>query len=206
MITVYTLDREDRLVDLSPNWDSFALANEGEAACASHVLGEPLMQNITGDPVRMFMTAVLMRVRVSGQPETAPYRCDSETMKRLYHMTLEPLEDGAVRITHVLDHEEPAARRVRIRPAAPGRPALQRCSICCRVKGAQGWADPFDAAADQDLRVIHTVCPDCKARGARRPSPEVPKEIFGMTPRLSPVDARGGGTTARAAPSDGAGA
>ena len=162
MTTAYTLDRRDRIVEVSDGWDRFALDNGGPGACASHVVGRRLVDAITGDPTRMFMTAILMRVRVSGQPETVPYRCDSDTARRYFNMDLTPLAEDRVRVTHDLDREEPAPISVRIRPAAPGQPARLRCSICCRIAAGAQWVDPFDGSADQSYRVVHTVCPDCK--------------------------------------------
>ena len=179
MLTAYTLDRDDRIVAVSnPGWDSFALENDGPAACAAHVVGARLADAITGDPVRMFMSAILMRIRASGCAETVPYRCDSDRVKRFYTMTLHPLPQGAVRVEHDLHHDEPGAVTVRVRPAGPGarRPVL-RCSLCCRIDEGDGWADPFDGGRDRDLRVIHTVCPDCKAGAAQRARPTAARAI-----------------------------
>lgn len=177
MLTAYTLDRSDRIVAVdNPAWDTFALENEGARACAAHVVGARLADAITGDPVRMFMAAILMRVRASGQPETVPYRCDSDRVKRFYTMTLTPFPDNGVRVTHDLHHHEPGAVTVRVRPASGTRGVL-RCSLCCRIDEGQGWADPFDGGRDRDLRVVHTVCPDCKGGTIRRPRAAEPRTI-----------------------------
>ena len=168
MLTAYTLDRQDCITAVDPGWDAFARANDGDAACAAHVVGARLADSITGDPVRMFMAAILMRVRASGQAEQVPYRCDSDRVKRFYTMTLKPLPEGSVRVEHFLDREEPGHVAIRVRPAGRGQTATLRCSICCRIKEDSGWADPFDGPVDRDLRVIHTVCEDCKAASARR--------------------------------------
>jgi hypothetical protein len=183
MLTAYTLDADDRIVAVSDGWDRFALDNEGPAACAAHVVGARLSESITGDAARMFMTAILMRVRVSGAAETVPYRCDSDTMKRYYTMTLTPERDGRVEVVHNLDREVRGAVSVRVRTARPGTPGRLRCSICCRIEDRGDWVDPFDGAEDQSYRVVHTVCPDCKVspmsgfrmRKARETSAAVPK-------------------------------
>lgn len=179
MLSAYTLDRQDRIIAVSDGWDRFALDNDGPTACAAHVLGGRLVDAIDGDPVRMFMTAILMRVRASGQAEVIPYRCDSPTVKRFYTMTVRPLMQGAVRVEHFLDREEKAHVEIRVRPARPGQFGRLRCSICCRLKEEDGWRDPFDGDADCDLRVVHTVCEDCKrapmrsfrSRGSSQPRP-----------------------------------
>jgi hypothetical protein len=183
MLTAYTLDAADRIVAVSDSWDRFALENEGAGACASHVVGARLSDSIAGDAARMFMTSILMRVRVSGAPETVPYRCDSETTKRYYTMTLTPQRDGHVEIVHDLDREERGAVSVRIRTAPLGSPGKLRCSVCCRIEDHGEWVDPFDGDQDQSYRVVHTVCPDCKVspmsgfrmRQARERAGAVPK-------------------------------
>ena len=177
MPTSDTIDTDDRIVDVSPDWDAFANANNGLAACAAHVVGHSLFENIDGDPVRMFMHAVLMRVRASGTTEDVPYRCDSDTARRYYRMTLAPVGGGAVRVDHVLEREEPTDRTVRIRTALSATTAVPRCSLCCRLKLGGAWSDPFERDEDSDVRVIHTICPDCKAAGIRRASPAKPLGI-----------------------------
>jgi len=168
MLTAYTLDRRDRIIAVSPEWDRFALDNDGPSACADQVVGRRLMGAITGDPVRMFMPAILMRVRASGKVEAVPYRCDSPTTRRRYVMLLEPLAEGAVRVSHHLESEEPSDLVIRVRTADYGQRATLRCSICCRVKEAGGWIDPFEGGVNRDLRVIHSLCNDCKQAPLQR--------------------------------------
>ena len=179
-VTTYVIDAEDRIVSVSEGWDAFAMANDGPAACASHVVGQPLFSSIDGDPVRMFMTAILMRVRVSGQPEDVPYRCDSDRVRRLYRMRLEPLADKAVRVIHALEDSQKAEQPVAIRLAHAGGPATPRCSICNKVKEAGVWVDPFDGGRAREIRVVHTVCPECRAAGGlRRVATARERKIFG---------------------------
>lgn len=177
MTTSYTIDSADRIVDVSPDWDSFASANNGAEACAAAVVGHSLFDNIDGDPVRMFMQAILMRVRTSGVEEHVPYRCDSDSARRYYTMTLRPIDRGSVRVDHELDREEPMDRTVRIRTAFDLTRAVPRCSLCCRLHRDGAWSDPFEDDEDSEVRVIHTVCPDCKAAGVRRASPAKPLGI-----------------------------
>ena len=168
MLTAYTVDRHDVIVEVNDQWDGFALANGGDRACAANVVGAKLFDSIAGDAARMFMTAILMRVRVSGQAESVPYRCDSDTMRRYYTMTLSPLPDMAVQVIHDFDRQEKGEVSVRIEPVRRGAPGVLRCSLCCRLQTDEGWVDPFDGKADQTWRVIHTVCPDCRDAPVQR--------------------------------------
>lgn len=177
MLNAYTVDRNDRITAVDQGWDRFALENGGADACAAQVVGARLVDAISGDPVRMFMTAILMRVRASGQAETIPYRCDSDTVKRYYTMTVRPLPDGSVRVEHDLHHDEPGAVTVRVRPAATGTRGVMRCSLCCRIDEGAGWHDPFDGGTNRDLRVVHTVCPECKSAPLRKMRGSQPRRI-----------------------------
>lgn len=179
MLTAYTIDRDDRIVDVSPDWDSFACANDGPGACAAHVVGAPLYGAITGDPVRMYMNAIFMRVRASGETESIPYRCDSPAVRRLYRMTVEPLGQGRIRVTHDLERTDETGRVVEIRTARGRGRATPRCSVCCRVKDGEAWRDPFEDGRDHALRVVHTVCPACREAATRKRRAAGPREIFG---------------------------
>lgn len=185
MLTAYTLDAGDRIVAVSDSWDRFALDNEGPDACACHVVGARLSDSIMGDAARMFMMAILMRVRVSGAQETVPYRCDSETTKRYYTMTLTPQRDGHVQIVHDLDREELGAVSVRIRTAPLGSPGKLRCSICCRIEDHGEWLDPFDGDENQSYRVVHTVCPDCKVSPMSGYRMRQAREKTGVAPKAA---------------------
>lgn len=183
MLTAYTLDRRDRILEVSPGWDNFALENNGEGACANLVVGTRLVDAIAGDPVRMYMTAILMRVRASGQSEAIPYRCDSETTIRRYIMTLEPLAEGRVRVTHHLDSEENTNLIISVRPAGVGLGAPLRCSICCRIREQGVWVDPFKQGRNRDLRVIHSICEDCKKAPIRAYRGRIQRPDLGPAPQ-----------------------
>jgi hypothetical protein len=177
MTTSYTVDAEDRITEVGAEWDRFAVENDGAAACAAFVVGQPLFQSIEGDPARMFMQAIFQRVRVGGDSASLRYRCDAPRARRHFLMTVTALPEKALRIDHELEREEIMARRVDFRMAGPGETAILRCSVCCRQEWNGAWVDPFEAAQDSDNRVVHTVCPDCKTRSFRRPQPDAPRDI-----------------------------
>ena len=169
----YTISAADTIVAVSGHWDEFALQNEGENIVASQVIGKKLEQFIHGDETLMFVRAMIMSARVLQRPVLRPYRCDSPSLKRFMEMTVQPLAQGAVEVSHRALRSEPITPPVRIvaAPVGAGMAFTKRCSVCNRVKAQNVWSE-FDAAVQaqrsllQDampLRVIYGVCPDCQS-------------------------------------------
>lgn len=154
----YRVDREDRIVAVSEDWDAFAYANGGAGALGSRVLGRRLNDFLAGDTTRMYVAAAIQAARVLGRPRTLPYRCDSPHERRRFQMTLTPGADGTVTVSHAL---------LDCVPRSP-KPALAaagwRCSQCLavRVEGGTEW---LDTAPPRALRG-YEICPACERRSA----------------------------------------
>jgi hypothetical protein len=167
--TWYEVDQLDRVRAVSRDWDRFAVANDGPQACSHRVLGRPLRQFISGDATTMFMEAALQVVRVTGQVRELAYRCDAPDLRRDLVMTLEPLEHGAVRVTHHARGTTvvPQRQAVVTRPtgAATGEDAVWRCSRCLRLAPTlRGpWHDvPAADSGSPPLAVRYALCGSCR--------------------------------------------
>lgn len=163
----YELDARDRLIAVDPDWDEFALANDGERAKSVQVLGRPLRDFLTDDATHMFVDALLQATRLTGRARTVSYRCDGPGLMRRFLMTATPLEGGRVRVDHELQSAEarPPAPRYRFSPAA----AWWRCSQCLAVREpGMPWvpADllPPHLLAMSEREVRYGVCGDCLCR------------------------------------------
>ena len=56
LVVSYWLDRDDRIVQVNPLWDQFALANGGEKQLlSSEIQGRRVFDFITGDQTRMYL-------------------------------------------------------------------------------------------------------------------------------------------------------
>jgi hypothetical protein len=179
----YELDEQDRVRAVSPDWDRFAHANGGKDAAGGRVIGRPLRSFIAGDVSRMFLEAALQAVRVTRRARTLRYRCDAPRLERHLEMTLIPLADGGVRVTHQPRHlAERAdvgrfvtlidrAARVDAGPATAARPPW-RCTQCLRLSPhVDGpWRDPSPLARPEDepLAVRYVLCRDCRGEMSRR--------------------------------------
>jgi hypothetical protein len=87
-------------------------------------------------------------------------------VKRQMEMRACVERDGNLRIEHRLINE--TAMAVEVAPKeTPGdsRVDFSRCSICNRLRrlGAEEWREPDEAGVVGALRVVHTVCQDCRS-------------------------------------------
>lgn len=166
----YELDAEGRVTAVCPAWDAVASrAGAHAGTLQGSVIGQPLMRFISGDATRMYMDAALQAVRVTGQPRTLRYRCDTPVVRRSMEMTLRPRAGGAVRIEHRLIDQQTRVRGLTCcTDDAPGTRAtgaeIMRCSVCLRLQRASlPWEEPEQVASPW-LVVRYTVCARCQIR------------------------------------------
>lgn len=172
----YCLDAADRIIEIGGNWDGFAASNQGQQAMTRQILGTYLHEHIVDDNSRMFIYTILHGVRTLNRPATRPYRCDSPTLKRFMQMTVTPLENGVLRVSHHLLRTEALSHPLNFHaanhriPTAHWEKAIVRCSMCNQVKIDQSWLTPENALEKQpevarmaSIPVIYTVCPQCFA-------------------------------------------
>lgn len=167
--TWYEVDAKDRVTAVCPEWDAIAQREGGTVnARRGGVIGQPLSRFISGDVSRMYMDAALQAARVTGQPRTLRYRCDSPTKRRSLEMTLTPLGQGGVRIEHRLVEEQHRPRSLDVRTEAPSLEessrTVWRCSVCLRLRRIEGdWQEP-DAvpSTPEPVDVRYTICAGCR--------------------------------------------
>ncbi|MCK6404491.1 MAG: hypothetical protein L6Q60_00595 [Rhodocyclaceae bacterium] len=166
--TRYRLDARDRIVEVGGDWDRFAIDNGAEELVSGAILGMPLRTFIAGDVTRMFVDALLARVRLTGRPAVIPYRCDSPGVKRFMEMSLESIGAELISEHRCLSEQvmfSPLAYAVVSEPASGGW--VRRCSMCNRLTDRSGRSyesDEYPHEAGDTVRVIYHVCPDCQRR------------------------------------------
>lgn len=163
---VYQLDKKRRIIDVDGPWDRFALENDGAAACAERVIGQPLLHFVSGDDARMWIDTLLQLAALTSQPLERPYRCDSPELRRFMKMRVLPEDGGMLRVEHLLLEVQPRVRPVRFLPVPGNYPKLRlRCSICGRVKCQDRWQEAEhcceEGAGTPTIAVAYTVCPTC---------------------------------------------
>lgn len=167
----YELDREDRVVQVSPNWEAFASSNDAPELTSSKVVGRPLWDFITDLETRHLYVLLLAQVR-RGSTLRLPLRCDAPARRRFLLLTLSPLLAGGVRLeSQVVREEERPAEPLLARTTPRSTALLRMCSWCQRVAvNDTVWTELEEAVARLDLfgrlplpHISHGVCPRCSA-------------------------------------------
>jgi hypothetical protein len=130
----FTLDGEDIILDVSPNWDVFALENDGEKILSSNVLGTSIFSHVDGDISKMFVESILSAVRTFQVRCNHNFRCDSHDERRWMSMIIEPMQHNYLKLTHTTIRTEPTTFKVHFDSVVKDRSKLiKRCSMCNKV-------------------------------------------------------------------------
>ncbi len=175
MSTAYWLDRDDRIIRVSGGWDAFALENDGEKAVSERVTGRKIFEFITGDITRMWMSAIIGLVRVSGGELERPYRCDTPYVRRYMRMRVCTEISGDLCLEHILLKKEKRSKPVFFVPVVSitKSPVERRCSTCGKIFRNGVWIEadsvPDLPADGNKIPVVYTICEECwKMAGGRR--------------------------------------
>lgn len=170
LIVSYTLDRNNRIVDIGGEWDHFAVENDARNLVTPNVLGRSINEFIIGDATRMFLFTMLDCSRLLAKPLTRAYRCDSPQWRRFMEMTLEPTPHGVVELRHQLLRVEPTNHSITftVAPTGSRHEFVNRCSICNRLRLQNRWLEADEAAhwgllaKTGECPVIYGVCETCQ--------------------------------------------
>ncbi len=169
----YVIDAGDFLTEVNGEWDEVAAASGGEGALAVCVIGTNLKQHISGKATHAAYADLLRRVRGSGETISLHMCGDGPGFHRSMLLTLEPLDDGAVRFTSQVGAKEDARATANFITYPYDRrhdgDALvkRRCSFCLRVRIGNAWRTPGDEIGVTETLVEYDVCDNCRDRIAR---------------------------------------
>lgn len=162
----YLLDQSNVIVAIEGAWNAFAEHNAGKGLDDESVLGQPLLDFISGKATKQYWLAVFSQVRQANSPVSVDYRCDAPFARRFMRMTLTPQANGALRIRSQLLQENPLPQPVLIsRSEQRSQLSRVRCSLCNRISQQGAW---FEAEQLSRLnacftwQVTYGVCPDCQ--------------------------------------------
>lgn len=165
----YELDEGDRLIAVSPDWDTFAHENDAPENVASAVLGRPLWEFIAGAETEDLLRRIINVVRTRSRAVDVPFRCDSPGILRHMRFHAAPAGNNGVRITtHLLRELAADGMHAELRrPRASWMVAM--CSWCNAIRLDDGaWVEVDDGVARLRLfdtahapAVTHTICDTC---------------------------------------------
>jgi hypothetical protein len=164
----YRLDASNRLIQVGPEWDRFALENGGESVLSERILGMRLSDFMRDAETLHLHERLLQRVRRERDIHGLSFRCDSPDRRRHMEMDIVNVEHGVV---------EYCCRIVRVEPREPillnhaeHTPSsfLRMCSWCNRMNVEGAWMELEDAAArlhlfekDRVEPISHAMCDEC---------------------------------------------
>jgi hypothetical protein len=168
----YHVDSRNRITQVSPNWDAFALANDAPEVCADKILNRPLMDFLSGFETQHLYSIMLTKVRGTQKPLTVPFRCDAPALRRFMELTIWPREGGGIEFQTVVLREEAKTPTILLdRASRRGGGSVAICAWCKRVKVESEWLEVEDAVAKLQLfqepvvpELTHGICSSCRTR------------------------------------------
>jgi hypothetical protein len=157
----YVLDSAHRLLWVGGDWDDFAALNDGAPARASRVLGTRLTDHLAGVEMQETMHALLSDVCAMKRTLRIGCRCDSPTQRRDMRMTITPLRDDRLMVTHDLLDAQTLPSIGRGWSYLPGAFDC-KCSLCGALRRRNVWADPFCTGQRHPELVDYDICPGCR--------------------------------------------
>ncbi len=166
---VYCVDADDRIVSVTPEWESFALENDASQLTSESVCGRPLAGFIANRETQHLYEMILEKVRREACTVVVPFRCDGPRIRRFMELTVSPGQNGQVEFEGRIRREE--EREVVALFESPGDRDdgyVLVCSWCKRVEVGDEWVEVEEAVTRLDLfgatplpKITHGMCPDC---------------------------------------------
>lgn len=166
----YTIDSQDCFVEISDNWDGFALANEGEEFIREKILRHSLWEFIANQETIQLYEALLKKVRNQKISVEFPFRCDAPECRRFMKMRIEPLPSSKVIFKSRIKREESRDPIILLAPGTDrNEQILQICGWCKNIKCDNHWLPLEEALIELELmekrtlpKLSHGICESCR--------------------------------------------
>jgi hypothetical protein len=168
---IYRINDNDEIVFVNPDYDEFALDNDGHGFAGAVVLGRPLWDFLNEPTARELYREAICRVR-DGHCVQFPLRCDSPSRRRLMKMTISRCDAAAVEFrVRTLAVEDRPAQPLLARDTPRCADHLDICGWCKQVRVGEDWKEVEDAIASLHLfeqavlpSLSHGICDPCRDR------------------------------------------
>ena len=166
----HRVDKNDNIVGVSENWQSFAEENLGAACIPEKIIGSSLWDHIRDTETKHLYEIILQKVREYHRQATFSFRCDSPEIRRFLKLSVVPLADGAV------DFISQRIKTEVRKPVELLRSGIERsdefikiCSMCKKIAISEtGWAEVEIAVQEMKFferevlpQITHGVCQPC---------------------------------------------
>ncbi len=178
----YCVDASDTIVAVDEWWLAFAKENNTTDLDEPSVVGKSLWSFIADYATQKLYKEIHRFVRVTGNPITVPFRCDSPTLRRYMQLTITQRENQQLAYESILLRAVPSRRLSVLDPSEERSAAfLTMCSFCKRsLIEPAGWLEMENIAIKLRMyrkqtvpELRYTVCPECEDQlGGERKLPE----------------------------------
>ena len=168
---VYTIDHDDRIVQVSDNWLAFAEENLAADSChPEKIINRPIWHFIDGKESLHLYEVVLKKVRDRYARITFPFRCDSPDKRRYMQLHISPLRNNYVEFTSQILREEQRDSIEVLDVTIPRTDQfVKMCCMCKKVVVSENvWVEVEIAIAELQLfdhhklpAITHGTCPEC---------------------------------------------
>jgi hypothetical protein len=159
------IDVDSKIIYCNPQWDRFALDNNGPGATAHHVLGTSLFAYVP-DVLEPHYRRLVETSRRESTGAGSDYECHSAGEFTVYHLALLPIpRTDLLAMVHSLRVERPMNMyplNVSAYHHGPGN-VVTMCAQCRRTRNNHHhlWNWVPDFVKTPPRRVSHGICPDC---------------------------------------------
>lgn len=166
----YHVNKDDQIIFISDEWQTFADENKAHDLTNSHVGNHSIYDFICNGETRHIYESVFSRCRVAKKTILIHFRCDAPDTRRFMEMTLSPLPDGGISIEScILREEKRATVNLLDRDTVRTNEILTLCSWCKKVRlEDQTWVEVEEAVENLKLfdktelpRLSHGACDIC---------------------------------------------
>lgn len=156
----YIIDEKDIIIEVNSSvWDSFIHENNGdEKIFSSMVINTSIYDHVKGEPTKMYLDTLLGYVRTHKKSIQREYRCDSPDLARYMKMVMLPLEEGGVKVTHVLLK---TVEKNKVDFKYQSGSLTLRCSMCGKIRNEGQWTE---VESEKIIPVAYTICSSCSGK------------------------------------------
>lgn len=166
---VYTVDANDFVTSVNPQWNVFALENQAPHLRPEAVIGTNLWTHIAEPTTRYLYRALLHQVRTTNEPASLSFRCDSPEQRRFTELVMSHQSDGIVQFEcRVLKQELRLAVTLLDMRLPRSDEQVTMCSWCKKM-AAPDWMDVEAAISalrlfekDPPPQITHGICDRCQ--------------------------------------------
>jgi hypothetical protein len=166
----HRVDKNDNIVGVNENWQSFAEENLGTACLPEKIIGSSLWDHIRDPETKHLYEIILLKVREYHRQATFSFRCDSPEIRRLLKLFVIPREDDSVDFISQKINTELRKPVELLRSGIERSEDLIRiCSMCKKIALSETeWTEVEIAVQEMKLferevlpQITHGVCQPC---------------------------------------------